>query len=744
MIRRSPKTGRKSKLRTMAEQRIASANSSAIPLPISSKKLLHELRVHQVELEMQNDELQQALVSLEISRNRYHNLYDFAPIGYLTLSPEGKILETNHTAASLLGMEHDSLLNHNFITLTATEDNDSCYLLFKSVLQQGVKKKIELRLKRNVSQFHALLDFLPVMTEQKATEVRVTITDISERKQAEEELRIAAAAFESQECIIITNANKEILRVNKAFTDTTGYMPEEVLGKMTSIFNSGRHTEAFYNEIWACINQTGSWKGEIWDKRKNGDVYPQALTITAVKDTNEAISHFVFLHSDISKRKASEEEIKQLAYFDPLTTLPNRRLLRDRLQQALAASARSEKYGALLFIDLDNFKSLNDNLGHDAGDLLLQQVSKRLLDCVRECDTVSRQGGDEFVIMLEELSENDEEAAAKAKTIGEKILLSLNQPYQLNNHEYLSTPSIGITLFINHQHTITNLLHRADLAMYGAKAAGRNRLRFFDHTMQEAISARETMEADLRSALKDNQFQLYFQSQAHHHELHISGAEVLLRWKHPVYGLIQPLEFIPLAEETRLIIPINHWVLESACKQLKQWEDKNITRHLQLSVNVSAQQFHHDNFVEGIGALIDNYGIRREKLIIEVTEQLALDDIDDTISKMLELKKTGVCFSMNNFGIGYSSLAYLAQLPLKQLKIDQSFVQNIGIKPADTAIVTTIVGMANNLGMEVIAEGVETKAQLTFLEQHNCMIFQGYLISQPVPLEQFESLLSSF
>jgi diguanylate cyclase (GGDEF)-like protein/PAS domain S-box-containing protein len=712
-------------------------------MPLSSKKLLQELRVHQVELEMQNDELQRALNSLETSRNRYHNLYELAPVGYITLSTEGKIIEINLTAASLLGMDSGMLIDYNFSALTTPEDNDRCYLILKSALQQGLPINFELRLRRGESYFNALLDCLRVMNDQQIPELRITLIDITERKHMEEELRIAAVAFESQECIIISNADKEILRVNKAFTDITGFNQEEVLGKMTSILQSGRHNETFYTDMWECVERTGTWKGEVWGRRKNGESYPQLLTITAVKNNTGTVTHFVFIHSDISVRKATEEKIKQLAYFDPLTTLPNRRLLRDRLQQALAVSSRSKKYGALLFIDLDNFKSLNDNLGHDAGDQLLQQVAQRLIECVRECDTVSRQGGDEFIVMLEELSENDEESAAKAKTIGEKILLSLNQPYQVNNHDHQSTPSIGITLFINHLNTITNLLHRADMAMYSAKAAGRNTLRFFDQTMQEAISTRAAMEADLRSALEDNQFQLYFQSQAHQHEREISGAEVLLRWNHPVCGLIYPLEFIPLAEETKLIIPINRWVLESACNQLKLWENKNNTRHLQLSVNISAQQFHQDDFVEQIGILIDNYGIRPNKLTLEITERLALDDINDTISKMNELKKAGVCFAMDNFGVGYSSLSDLAQLPLNQLKIDQSFVRNIGIKPSDTAIVTTIVGMANNLGMDVIAEGVETEAQLTFLEQHNCLNYQGHLFSRPVPVDQFESLLIS-
>jgi diguanylate cyclase (GGDEF)-like protein len=492
--------------------------------------------------------------------------------------------------------------------------------------------------------------------------------------------------------------------------------------------------------MWECINRTGSWHGEIWAQRKNGEIFPKWVTITAVKNKEGAVTHYVGLHTDISERKASEEEIKQLAYYDPLTALPNRRLLLDRLQQALAASARSEKYGALLFIDLDNFKALNDNLGHDMGDILLQQASQRLIACVREGDTVSRQGGDEFVIMLEELSEDTEEAAAKAKTIGEKIIESLNQTYQLTCHEYQNTPSIGITLFINHQHSISALLKRADIAMYGAKAAGRNTLRFFDQDMQEAITARAALEADLRSALAKNQFELYFQLQARH-DGSVIGAEALLRWEHPKRGLVLPLEFIPLAEEIGLIVPIGQWVLENACAHLKRWEDYVQTRHLQLAVNVSPRQFHQTDFTEQVCAMLKKTAIKADRLKLEFTENLVFDDIDDTIAKMQILKKISISFSMDDFGTGYSSLAYLTQLPFDQLKIDQSFIHNIGMKPTDAVIVQTIIGMAKNLGMEIIAEGIETEEQRAFLEQHSCPFYQGYLFSKPVPLAEFERSL---
>lgn len=738
MPNKQSKPDRKARLRAEAEDRLACAPAPPSP---SVEELLHELRVHQIELEMQNEELQRTRNALEISHDRYRNLYEFAPVGYFTLTPEGEIIEANLTAAALLGVEREHLLNRYFTNWVAPEDCDRWYLLIKSVLQQdGEQKNFELRLKRGDSYFPVRLDCLPKITHDQTRALRITLTDITESKRAEEELRIAAVAFEAQEGIMITNADKVILRVNRAFSDITGYSAEELVGQRPSLFSSGLHKANFYEEMWECINRTGSWHGEIWDQRKNGEVFPKWVTISAVKDETGAVTHYVGLHTDISDRKASEEEIKQLAYYDPLTALPNRRLLLDRLQQALAASSRSAKYGALLFIDLDNFKALNDHLGHDMGDILLQQAAQRLIACVREGDTVSRQGGDEFVIMLEELSEDTEEAATQAKTIGEKIIASLNQTYQLTCHEYQNTPSIGITLFVDHQHPIKALLKRADIAMYEAKAAGRNTLRFFDQNMQKAVMARAALEADLRSALAKNQFELYFQRQARH-DGQVIGAEALLRWEHPERGLVLPLEFIPLAEEIGLIVPIGQWVLENACAQLKRWEGHVQTRNLQLAVNVSPRQFHQPDFTEQVRAMLKRNAIKGDRLKFEFTESLVFDDIDDTIAKMQMLKKISVSFSMDDFGTGYSSLAYLTQLPLDQLKIDQSFIHNLGMKPTDAVIVQTIIGMAKNLGMEVIAEGVETEAQRVFLEQHSCPLYQGFLFSEPVPLAEFEHSL---
>ena len=445
---------------------------------------------------------------------------------------------------------------------------------------------------------------------------------------------------------------------------------------------------------------------------------------------------------DITQKKAAADEIEQLAFYDPLTGLPNRRLLQDRLKLALAASQRRGRQGALLFIDMDNFKTLNDTLGHDMGDLLLQQVAQRLESCLREGDTVARLGGDEFVVMLEGLSEHAIEAAAQTELIGHKILTLLNQPYRLVTHAHHSTPSIGATLFNDHEQSVDDLLKQADIAMYQAKASGRNALRFFDPHMQISIDARVAMEADLRQALAENQFSLHYQPQVYHND-RVIGAEVLIRFHHPQRGLVFPADFVPLAEETGLILPIGKWVLETVCAQLKRWEDDVQTRHLQLAVNVSAKQFRQADFVDQVIQILRHSAINPERLKLELTETVVIDNIDDTIFKMNTLREIGVHFSMDDFGTGYSSLAYLTQLPLDQLKIDQSFIRNISVKPSDSVIVQTIIGMAQNLGMEVIAEGVETEIKRAFLELHGCPAYQGYLFSKAVPIEQFESLLKS-
>ncbi len=565
---------------------------------------------------------------------------------------------------------------------------------------------------------------------------------LRETQKAREDLRIAATAFESQEGMFITNASSVILRVNRAFTDITGYSAEEAVGQTPGLLKSGHHDADFYAAMWENVRLTGKWQGEVWNRRKNGEVYPEWLTITSVKDAAGNVTHYAATLNDITLRKLAEDEIRQLAFYDPLTQRPNRRLLMDRLQQALASSARSKLNGALLFIDLDNFKTLNDTLGHDVGDILLKQVAQRLADCVREGDTVSRLGGDEFVVMLEDLGGSPEEAANLAETIGEKIITVLNQPYRLNSHEHHSTPSIGVTLFGEQGETVDDLLKRADLAMYQAKAAGRNTLRFFDPDMQAAVTFRAAMEADLRHGLRQDEFFLHYQPQVDG-DGRITGAEALVRWHHSRHGLVAPAEFIPLAEETGLILPLGYWVLESACARLVAWAGQPEMAALTLAVNVSARQFRQPDFVDQVMAVLEHTGANPQKLKLELTESLLLDNVEDIIAKMAALKAEGVGFALDDFGTGYSSLSYLKRLPLDQLKIDRSFVQDVLSDPNDAAIARTIVALAQSLGLEVIAEGVETEAQRAFLASQGCHAYQGYLFSRALVLEAFEALVKS-
>ncbi len=567
-----------------------------------------------------------------------------------------------------------------------------------------------------------------------------TIQDITEKKKIEAELRIASVTFKSHEGMTITDKDMMILKVNPTFTRITGYTEEEVIGKNPRILGSGRQDASFYHSMWESINSNGAWEGRIWDRRKNGEIYPAHLTISAVKDNSGSVINYVGVFTDSTDSQAAEDEIKQLAFYDFLTGLPNRRLLVDRLMQSMASSMRTGKEGALLFIDLDNFKIINDTMGHAMGDMLLQQVAERLKSCVRVGDTVARMGGDEFVVMLDDLSEQSLEAAAQAEVIGQKVLATLNQPYRLGRKEFYNSPSIGIALFNNNQRGFDELFKQADIAMYQAKQAGRNTLRFFDPQMQEAISVRAAIEDELHNALENHQFYLHYQIQVDHLQRPF-GAEALIRWMHPERGLVSPAEFIPIAEETGLILPIGKWVLETACAQLSAWQRNVQTRELILSVNVSAKQFRQADFVAQVQAVIQRYAIHPARLKLELTESILLDNMQSIIATMKAINALGVRFSLDDFGTGYSSLQYLKQLPLHQLKIDQSFVRDLAVDSSDKAIVNTIIAMAHSLNLEVIAEGVETEGQRQYLEIAGCTHYQGYLFGKPMPIKQFTGLL---
>jgi diguanylate cyclase (GGDEF)-like protein/PAS domain S-box-containing protein len=560
-----------------------------------------------------------------------------------------------------------------------------------------------------------------------------------ERRDADARIREQASLLDkAQDAIIVRGIDHRIHFWNKSAERLYGWRAEEVIGH--SMEKMLFPQSAAFMEATRQVMEFGEWSGEIAQQRKHGSTLMVEGRWTLVRDEQGAATSVLCINTDITQRKAAEQKIQRLAFYDSLTQLPNRLLLLERLQRAISGARPQQRVGALLFIDLDNFKNLNDTLGHDKGDLLLQQVAQRLTACLSEKDTVARLGGDEFVLLLEDISADPAQAAAQAEVIGHKIIGSFNLPFYLDSYEYFSTPSIGVTLFNDTVCSVDELLKRADIAMYQAKACGRNAMRFFDPGMQAVVSARAELEADMRHGLLESQFVLHYQAQVLS-DGSITGAEVLLRWQHPRRGLVSPMEFIPLAEDTGLITVLGEYVLEAACRQLAAWATQPALQQLGLSVNVSAYQFRHPDFVEAALDIIDRSGADPHKLKLELTESLLVANVEEIIAEMSILKARGVGFSLDDFGTGYSSLSYLKRLPLDELKIDQSFIRDVLTDPNDAVIARTIVALGQSLGLAVIAEGVETEAQREFLANNNCHAYQGYLFSKPLPLEEFEAFI---
>ena len=686
-----------------------------------------------------SDLVPRSIAQLSDRLERAQMFLDSALDAVIGMDESGRVIDWNRQAERLFGYSREQALGREVAELIVPPKHREAHChgmarFVKTGIPTIIGKRVEaLGMRADGSEFPLELA-VTALCQNGLHFFGAHVRDISTRRQAEEELRIAAVSFESQDGMAIADSDGVMLRVNQAFTDMTEYTALEAVGQKMNLLRWGRQEPFFYETMWASIHATGVWAGEMWSQRKGGEIYPEWLTVTAVKSAQGKTTHYLGTFTDITLRKAAEAEIQQLAFFDSLTRLPNRRLLTDRLKQALAGSLRSHHTGALLFIDLDNFKNLNDTLGHDQGDILLQQVAQRLHGCVRDGDTVARLGGDEFVVMLQDLSVNQTEAATQAEAVGEKVLAALRQPYRLGQVTHHSSASVGVALFNVNEGSVDELLKRADLALYQAKDAGRNTLRFFDPDMQAAMTARAELEADLRHGLQDNQFLLYYQPQVDG-QGRLMGVEALVRWQHPRRGLVTPAHFIPLAEDTRLILPLGQWVLETACRQLQVWATQAHTAHLTLAVNVSALQFHRENFVQDVLATIDRTGAPANRLKLELTESLLVNDMDDIIAKMTALKARGVGFSLDDFGTGYSSLSYLKRLPLDQLKIDQSFLHEALSNPRDAAIASVIVTLGQRLGMMVIAEGVETRAQRDFLEGEGCLNFQGYYFGHPGPVE---------
>ncbi len=682
--------------------------------------------------------------SLQEANNKFHALLQAVPDLMFELDINGEYLNVWGVRGDLLFAPRSELEGQSVTQILPAEAAQQVLAAIRDADKNGMSlgRQILLPLPQGPHWFELSVS-KKCDTLGKPTSYIVLSRDITSTKEAEEELRIAAATFESQEAILITDSNAKVLRANKAFEVITGYSATEIVGQNMNNLHSDHHDAAFYQDMWSELRETGKWVGEVWDRRKSGELYPRYMTITAVYDDNQEVINYVSVFTDIAQRKQTEEEIHQLAFYDPLTRLPNRRLLIDRLQYAMEKSLRSDQYGALLFLDLDHFKIINDTKGHAIGDLLLIEVASRLKNCLRTGDIVARLSGDEFVLVLEDLSKESDDAATQAEQVAEKISSELVKPYMLEDYKCYTTPSIGINLFRGHHDSIDVLFRNADVAMYQAKSAGRNAIRFFDPQMQVALEARSSLEADLRQALDKQQFSLHYQIQidSQHRPL---GAEALLRWEHPARGLVFPDQFIPLTEENGLIVPIGLWVLETACAQINKWQCDDMTRNLTLAVNVSAKQLHQAEFTEQVKQVLLETGVNPSLLKLELTESVVLENFEDTIKKMQKLKSLGVRFSLDDFGTGQSSLTYLKQLPLDQIKIDRSFVRDIATDPNDAAIVNTIIVMSKAMGLDVIAEGVETEDQREFLDLHGCQNYQGYLFSEPVPLDQFERKLTSF
>ncbi|MBF0481945.1 MAG: EAL domain-containing protein [Desulfovibrionaceae bacterium] len=643
------------------------------------------------------------------------------PFPVLRASKGGDLLYANQAAAPLLGPN---------CVCSGSQLAEPYRDVLNQAVAAGAARDVEVECEDRI--FRLL--FNPIAGENY---VNIYGEDVTARKQAEERLKLAATVFEySIEGIVVTDPAGVILSVNPGFTAITGYPPQEVVGQNPRVLKSDRHTPEFYAAMWRQIASAGSWSGEIWNRRKNGEAYPEWLTISAIRNENGDISHYVSIFHDITEIKRQQEAIEFQAHHDALTGLPNRVLFADRLDMALAQIARSGQTLAVLFLDLDNFKHINDSLGHAVGDLVLQELAKRLKKVLRAVDTISRQGGDEFIAILPEIH-----AAQYAGTAAQRILESLRQPFRPQGHELYATASIGIAIAPDDGAAPGDLIKNADLAMYRAKELGRNNYQFFAQGMDTLAHHRLSMESRLRKALERDEFELHYQPVIDLATGAIAGAEALVRWR-CCDVLIPPNDFIPLTEETGLILGLGGWVLDTACRQAKIWRDLGYS-DLAMAVNISSRQFSQADFVDIIKGVLQSTGLPPAALLLEITESVLMANIEIASEQMRRLKDMGVKIMLDDFGTGYSSLAYLKRLPLDGLKIDRSFVMDIHHSDDSKAIADAVISLARALELGVVAEGVETLEQLNYLREHVQGHIQGFYASPPVPPEAFTKLLAA-
>jgi diguanylate cyclase (GGDEF)-like protein/PAS domain S-box-containing protein len=703
----------------------------------------------------------QALRLARQERNFLQGLNESIGVGVLVIAQDDRITFANPAAERILGFSPGELMGRHLHDGVHVREDGSPLSVEQCSIDHGVQtpgghKAFDLFYRRRDGVVIPVSVHVSASVGEDGDGRMLVFEDISERKEVEYTLRKLSQAIEqSPASIVMTDPTGSIEYVNEAFVKHSGYSRREALGKNPRMLQSGNTPEHTYQTMWTTLLAGGTWRGELINRRKDGSEYIESAVIAPVRHDDGHVTHYIAVKDDISDRKAAEKQIQQLAFFDSLTGLPNRRHIIERIHQAVAASQRSGSFAAVMMIDIDHFKQINDTQGHDMGDRLLVQVSQRLKASVRAEDVVARLGGDEFIILIEKIGAVAEDAALRTERIGTQVLAALRLPFALDEHvdasnslylidefvpSHRTSASVGVTLFRGSEVSVETLLKQVDLALYKAKDDGRNALRFFNSEMQRVINARVELEEAIRHGLEHGEFLLHYQPQVDLHGRTI-GAEALVRWASGPGIERSPAAFIPVAESSGIILPLGEWVLDAACAQLKAWEAAESTASLTMAVNISARQFNDSDFVAKVRHVVASHEVNPWCLKLELTESVLVGDVGEVAARMHELAALGIRFSLDDFGTGYSSLAYLKRMPLDQIKIDQTFVRDIEQDPSDAAIVRAIIALCDSLDIDVIAEGVETQAQKAFLVRNGCRAFQGYLFGRPMPAAQWDAFV---